>query len=261
MQLREIAKSGVWVSPIGLGTVKLGRNQGVKYPQHFTIPDDRQAAELLATARELGINLLDTAPAYGNSEQRLGELLKGQRQDWVLCTKVGEEFEQGQSRYDFSAEHINYSVERSLERLQTDYLDLVLVHSNGDDEHIIKHHGALDQLAALKQAGKIRAFGMSTKTIDGGILAAAASDCVMVTYNLDYPDEAAVLDYCAEHGVGVLIKKALGSGHLSTTVVNPVLANMRFIFQHPAISSVVLGTINLDHLAQNVLTFNQAVQP
>ena len=261
MELREIAQSGVRVSPLGLGTVKLGRNQGVKYPRAFALPDDKQASALLARARDLGINLLDTAPAYGTSEQRLGGLLSGQRQHWVICTKVGEEFDDGQSHFDFSPEHIVYSVERSLRRLQTDYLDLVLVHSNGDDSHIINHYGALDQLAVLKQAGKIRAFGMSTKTVEGGILAAANSDCVMVTYNLDYRDEAGVLDYCAQHGKGVLIKKALGSGHLSSTEANPVLANLRFIFQHPAVSSAVLGTINLNHLADNVSTYKQALLP
>ncbi len=257
MKLREIAKTGVRVSPLGLGTVKLGRDQGVKYPGQFTIPDDKQAARLLARARELGINLLDTAPAYGNSEQRLGALLQGQRQDWVICTKVGEEFEQGKSVYDFTTAHLGLSIDRSLIRLRTDYLDLVLVHSNGDDKHIIQHYGILEQLAELKKSGKIRAFGMSTKTVDGGILAASQSDCVMVTYNLDHQSETAVLDYCAEHGVGVLIKKALGSGHLREDLDDPVLANMRFIYQHPAVSSIVLGTINPQHLAQNVASARQ----
>src|SRR5690554_4390721 len=110
---RPLGNTGLQVSPLGLGTVKIGRNQGVKYPS--------------------GINLPDTAPAYGTSEERLGPLLQGQRQDWVLCTKVGEEFVDGQSRFDFSAAHTRFSVQRSLQRLHTDYLDLVLVHSSGDD--------------------------------------------------------------------------------------------------------------------------------
>jgi aryl-alcohol dehydrogenase-like predicted oxidoreductase len=256
MRLRQIGDTGVWVSALGLGTVKLGRNEGVKYPEQFVIPDDRQARDLLAKARELGINLLDTAPAYGNSEQRLGTLLKHQRHDWVICTKVGEEFEQGQSHYDFTPGHLRHSVERSLQRLQTDYLDLVLVHSNGDDETIIQQYGALDELAKLKEAGKIRGFGMSTKTVAGGILAAENSDCVMITYNLDYRDEVAVLDFCSRHGTGVLVKKALGSGHLNHKLDDPVRQNMRFIFAHPAVTSIVLGTINLKHLAENVAICN-----
>ena len=156
--LRTVGNTGIQLSPIGLGTVKLGRNEGVKYPQQFVIPNDRAASELLALAHDLGINLIDTAPAYGNSEQRLGELLKGQRQRWVICSKVGEEFEQGQSHFDFSPEHTLYSVERSLGRLNCDVIDLVLVHSNGEDEKIINSLGTLEALTDLKRAGKIRAL-------------------------------------------------------------------------------------------------------
>ena len=117
---RPLGNTGLIVSPLGLGTVKLGRDQGVKYPNGFTIPDDTQALALLRQARELGINLIDTAPAYGVSEQRLGPLLRGQRDEWVIVSKSGEEFEQGQSHFDFSPAHTRLSVERSLKRLETE---------------------------------------------------------------------------------------------------------------------------------------------
>src|SRR5690606_8720766 len=100
---RPLGTTGLTVSPLGLGTVKIGRNQGVKYPSGFELPDDNQVRDLLALARDAGINLLDTAPAYGTSEERLGPLLSGQRQEWILCSKVGEEFDNGESRFDFSA--------------------------------------------------------------------------------------------------------------------------------------------------------------
>ena len=102
---RPLGSTGLTVSPLGLGTVKLGRDQGVKYPTGFTIPGDEEARLLLAQARELGINLIDTAPAYGRSEERLGPLLRGQRDEWVIVSKVGEEFEEGLSHFDFSAAH------------------------------------------------------------------------------------------------------------------------------------------------------------
>jgi len=88
--LRALGKTGIDVSAIGLGTVKLGRNQQVKYPSAFEIPRDEHVVDLLALARSFGINLIDTAPAYGTSEARIGALLPGPREDWVLCTKVGE---------------------------------------------------------------------------------------------------------------------------------------------------------------------------
>src|SRR5690606_22101093 len=112
MRIRQFGKTGMRVSALGLGTVKFGRKQAVKYPRSFELPDDRLTADLLSLARELGINLIDTAPAYGTSEERLGGLLKGQRPDWLICTKVGEEFDPatGLSRFDFSPAHARRSI-------------------------------------------------------------------------------------------------------------------------------------------------------
>ena len=257
--MRPLGSTGLEVSALGLGTVKLGRNKGVKYPVGFTLPDDRSARALLDQARELGINLIDTAPAYGSSEQRLGKLLQGQRQDWIICSKVGEEFESGQSSFDFSPEHIRQSVQRSLRRLDTEVIDIVLIHSDGNDLHIINKLGTLQALAQLKQEGLIRAFGMSTKTVAGGLAAAAASDVVMLTYNLACREELPVLDTCATLGKGALIKKVLASGYLQSEIPDPVQASMDLVFAHPATSAAVVGTITPAHLHANVLAAHRAM--
>lgn len=252
---RPLGGTGLQVSPLGLGTVKLGRDQGVKYPAGFTIPDDDQARLLLAQARELGINLIDTAPAYGNSEARLGPLLRGQRHDWVIVSKVGEEFEDGQSRHDFSAAHTRMSVERSLKRLETDCIDLVLVHSDGDDLAILGQQEVYQTLAELKQEGKIRGYGFSGKTAAGGLKALERGDCAMVTYNLKEQAERPVLDYAAEHGKAILVKKALASGHVCLAPgTDPVRASFELLFAHPGVCSAIVGTINPLHLAHNVAT-------
>lgn len=248
--LRPLGSTGIAVSAIGLGTVKIGRNQGVKYPRQFELPADRDIRELLARARDLGINLLDTAPAYGSSEERLGSLLEDRRQ-WVICTKVGEEFEHGESHYDFSPEHVRFSIERSLKRLRTDYLDIVLIHSDGNDEAIL-HRGTLEALNELKEEGLVRATGMSTKTVAGGIGALEKSDCAMVTYNLENDAERPVIDYAAEHGQGILVKKAFASGHLCERGEDPVQASMDRILGTPGVTSIVAGTINPTHLRENV---------
>ena len=266
--LRTLGSSDLQVGALGLGTVKLGRNQALKYPNKFTLPDDASAAHLLDRARDLGINLLDTAPAYGSSEERLGYLLAGQRQHWVICSKVGEEFEQGRSRYDFSPEHTRQSVLRSLRRLQTDVLDIVLVHSNGEDLRIIEQIGTLEVLAELKREGLLRAFGMSTKTLAGGLAAAQSCDIVMLTYNSEQQEERPVLDACASLRRGVLVKKALGSGHLVATgdpaagvpaVGSALQASMDLVFAHPGTSAAIVGTINPAHLQANVEAARRAI--
>ncbi|KXU36449.1 aldo/keto reductase [Ventosimonas gracilis] len=250
---RPLGNSGIMVSPLGLGTVKLGRNQGVKYPAAFRIPDDNEARALLDNARMLGINLLDTAPAYGNSEERLGKLLRGQREQWVIASKVGEEFEGGVSRFDFSAAHTRRSVERSLQKLHTDVIDVLLVHSDGNDLAILEQGEVCTTLAALKAEGKIHSFGFSGKTAEGNLLALQqGADCAMVTYNLAQQDEHRVLDYAALHGKGILVKKALASGHACLAEgQDPLTASFALVFGHIGVSAAIVGTINPAHLKQN----------
>ncbi len=248
---RQLGPSGIDVSVLGLGTVKFGRNQEVKYPATFSLPSDQELVAMLDQARSLGINLLDTAPAYGSSEQRLGRLLTD-RQDWVICTKVGEEFLNGKSYYDFSETHVRHSVERSLRNLNTDYLDIVLVHSDGNDMHIIESTACLPTLMDLKEKGLIRAVGMSTKSLDGGLKAVELSDLVMVTYNPSTTDDAEVIRYANSLNKGVLIKKALNSGHVATAGENSIENNLIFALTPAGVSSVIVGTISPEHLRENV---------
>ncbi len=249
---RELGSTGIKVSPLGLGTVKIGRDQQVKYPTEFTIPDDNTVRELFDLAWDLGINTLDTAPAYGNSEERLGQLLPN-RHDWVIVGKVGEIFEQGESSFDFSADYTRMSVERSLRRLRRDHIDMVLVHSHGDDMAIIKNEAVCDTLHELQHEGKIAAIGMSTKTVEGGLWCVEHMDVVMATCNPGYTDELPVLQRAAELNKGVLIKKGLQSGHADSAAGGGgVEEALRFVFAQPAVHSVVVGTINPKHLRENV---------
>ena len=248
MDLRPLGTTGIRVSPIGLGTVKLGRDAGVKYPRAVVIPDDDAAARLLDTARGCGINLIDTAPAYGASEERLGNLLRRSRDRWVIVTKAGEEFEDGVSRFDFSARAVRASVERSLVRLRTDRVEVVLVHSDGYAEVDLEARGTLGALRALKGEGKVRAFGVSTKTPEGGRLAVAAGDCVMVTLNPASTADLPVIEAAQRAGVGVLVKKALASGHLAGVTVEDCL---RLALCTPGVTSVILGTTDPEHLREN----------
>jgi aryl-alcohol dehydrogenase-like predicted oxidoreductase len=246
LQKYRIGKTGIEVSMLGLGTVKIGRQQGVHYPNAFELPTDNELNQLLGCAFDLEINLLDTAPAYGTSEERLGRALRGKRQDWILSTKAGEEFVNGVSRFDFSPLAIQKSIERSLERLQTDYLDIVLIHSNGDEHTIVMEENVFETLERLRDSGKLRAYGMSTKTVAGGMQTIDHAHVAMVTLNPNHTSEREVIEYAHQKQKSIFIKKAFASGHL------PAEDSLRFAIAEPGVTSVIVGTINPEHLKQNV---------
>lgn len=253
LKLRPLGNTGLTVSPLGLGTVKLGRNTGLKYPggDGFALPSDEQATELLRAVADCGINLIDTAPAYGASEERLGTLLPriAPRDRWVVCTKAGEEFDPASatSRHDFSPSAIRASVERSLRRLRIDTLDVVLLHSDGRDKWILRDSGALEALRDLKQQGKLRALGLSSKTVAGGLCAVALKcDVVMVTLNPAATADLPVIAAARQAGVGVLVKKALSSGHAADAS-----AALRLAAATAGVSSVIVGSMNPDNVRIN----------
>jgi len=249
-----LGNTGLNVSRLGLGTVKFGRNQGVKYPQGFDLPTEEYLSDFLKQAKSLGINMLDTAPAYGKSEERLGRLLKGQRKDWVIVGKAGEEFEDGVSSYNFAPDHFEYSVERSLKRLNTDYIDALLIHSDGSDTEILQNDSLIRKMHEFKEQGLVKAIGASTKTANGGVKCLELMDICMAMYTQDYQDEKPVLDYAAKHNKSVILKKVLSSGHNSN-----IEDAMKFAFDHEGTNAVIIGTINQKHLEQNANALRAAL--
>jgi aryl-alcohol dehydrogenase-like predicted oxidoreductase len=245
--LNALGNTGIQVSEIGLGTVKFGRNTDVKYPSQFKIPSHGELRALLNKAKHLGINYLDTAPAYGTSEETLGRLLAEDRSDWVISTKVGEYYDNQVSVFDFSREKTTQSIELSCQKLGLDHLDIVYVHSNGDDAEIIDNTDVLPTLTDLKQQGKIRAIGFSGKNVESSLLALSACDVFMITLNQADESQAGLIERCKQLNKGVVIKKALASGHSAS----PAEA-LRFVNQYPGVSSAIIGTINPDHLVSNV---------
>lgn len=255
LQQIPLGKTSLSVAPLGLGTVKFGRNQAVKYPQAFEIPDDASLLALLEQARALGINLLDTAPAYGESEARLGRLLR-KHEDWVICSKVGERFVDGTSFYDFSPASIEASLHASLRRLQRDYLDIVLLHANNNDRAMLEEDRALETLLRCRERGLVRAVGVSGKTPAVSMAALAEADVMMLTLNPQQQDDLPVIEAAAQRGVGILIKKALGSGHLCAQYsVEELIA---WLFRHP-VDCWVCGTLNPEHLRRNASAVARAL--
>jgi aryl-alcohol dehydrogenase-like predicted oxidoreductase len=255
MVRRPLGRTGLAVSPIGLGTTKLGRNTDVKYPERFVLPSDEAVRDLLETGLALGLNLIDTAPAYGESEQRLGAFVESQRDRIVLCTKCGEQYKNGVSTYDFSADAIVASAEESLRRLRTDHVDILLLHSNSRDLEILTQTDAVEALGRLKKAGKVRAVGISAKTADGISRACETLDVVMAPFSEKETSLSEALKKAHDQGLGVLAIKGLYSGHLEAPWA------IEFVLKQPFIDALILGTISIAHLKEAVTVAAACLNP
>ena len=244
IERRSAPRLGREVTAIGWGAFKIGRNEGVKYPTAYDLPSDEEATALIRAVIDLGIGVIDTAPAYGLSEARLGAALGARRDRIFLSSKAGETFEAGRSTYDFSHAAVAASLRRSLERLRTDRLDLVWVHSDGGEEAILREGGAMRALAEARDAGRVKAIGFSPKTLAGAMAALddARTDALMVEL---HPRDASMLpaiERAGREGRGVFVKKPLASGHLPPSEAIP------WILRHPQVTSVVVGGLNAERL-------------
>jgi aryl-alcohol dehydrogenase-like predicted oxidoreductase len=246
MVSRQLGRTGLRVSAIGLGTTKLGRNTDVKYPKPFTLPAAERVQELIESALDLGVNLIDTAPAYGDSERRLGPYIETLRDRLVVCTKAGGKYGNGRSTYDFSAAAIISSVEESLRRLRTDHLEILLLHSDGRDAEILTKTDAPEALLNLKKSGKARALGISAKTQFGILEASRTMDVVMAPFSQKDQSLAEALIKAHDAGLGVLAIKGLSSGSLEPQPAIEFVLRQRFI------DSLIVGTVESAHLREAV---------
>lgn len=248
---RPLGTLGVSVGLIGLGTVKFGRDSGVKYPGTTRIPSDEEASALLDAAERFGVTVLDTAPAYGVSEERLGRLLRGRSHPWFLVTKAGEEWDGAVSRFDFSGPAVRSSIERSLARLGVEQLGCVLLHSDGVAENDpAGFREAIDELSRAKASGKVRGIGASIKSFQGAVRALEWADVLMLEFGGSDSMEV-VSERAEQRGVGILAKKALASGHLEKLGPNPIRSAMKRALAIPGVCSIVVGTTNIGHLQEN----------
>jgi len=234
------------LSPIGYGAFKIGRNVSTKYNRAYELPDQPTVEKLLNGVLDLGINYIDTAPGYGTSEERIGQAISHRRREFVLSTKVGEFFEGGVSKYDFSADAVRNSVEMSLRRLRTDVLDLLFIHASPEDLRIVEQTDVVTTLISLRDAALVRGIGLSGYTADGFRAAFPWADAVMVEYHPDNESLAPVIDEAHKRGITVIVKKGLASGRLRASQA------ISFVLRNSAVASVVVGSLNLDHLRENL---------
>ena len=214
MKYRTLGSTGLHVSVIGVGTWQFGDEWGKAFEQ-------AEVDAMFDAAREVGINLIDTAECYGDhkSEAFIGKAVERDRERWVLATKFGHKFHEPFSRTEpRSPQDVVAQLDDSLVALRTDYVDLWQYHSWGDSQFFDE-----DVLAAVhkcKDAGKVRHLGNSVGS-NTNVKQLEASkrmglEAIQIIYNrLDRAPEAAALPTCREQDLGVLVRLPLASGYLS----------------------------------------------
>lgn len=216
MRYRQLGSTGIEVSEIGFGAWGIGGNNNgaVAYG-----PVDAAEARLaLLAAVDAGVTLFDTADFYGfgHSESVLGETLKPHRSRVVLATKCGMLDAAGNQ--DFSPQHMHRALESSLQRLQTDYVDLYQLHSPPID--LVTRGGEiLATLETMKQAGKIRAYGISVRSPEDGLVAVRdlGFDCLQTNFNLvdQRALDSGLLRLCETSGASIIARTPLVFGFLT----------------------------------------------
>lgn len=212
-KLVQIGHSDVYATPLGLGTNAVG---GYNL---FPNLKDEDGRELVRAGLDGGITLLDTAFVYGlgHSEELVGQVLKEyDRSKIVLATKGAQDFSTGEQVIDNSPEFLTDQVNKSLERLQTDYIDIYYIHFPDHDTPKAEAVGALQK---LKEAGKIRAIGISNFSLDQIKEANADGyvDVVEDEFSLLHQDHLTegMLDYLHEHQISFVPYFPLASGLLT----------------------------------------------
>lgn len=241
-----MARPSLNLTPLGYGTFKIGRNRKIKYPQDYELPSDAEAERILKGVLDLGIRYIDTAPAYGLSEERIGRFLAHRRDEFTLSTKVGERFDLGESTYAFDAASITESVETSLRRLKRDAVDLLFIHAHRDDVAVLQQTDAVETLHSLRDRGLAVHIGFSGYTEAAFRAALDWADALMLEYHPNHRELEPVIDTASERGLAVVVKKPLASGTLAPGDAIP------FLLENSGVRSAVVGGLSLDHLRQNV---------
>ena len=272
MEYTNLGKSDLKISRIAFGSMSLsmGESAGI---------------QLIHEAIGMGVNFFDTADLYdkGANEEMVGRALKDLRSKVVLATKVGNQWRADGSGWDWnpSKEYILECVDKSLKRLQTDYIDLYQLHGGTLEDPI---DDVIETFESLQAQGKIRYYGISSirPSVIREYVKRSSIVSVMSQYSLlDRRPEESVFSLLKEKNIGVLVRGALAQGilvnkpardylNLSANVVQKAATAIKeisegrsstqtalqFVLKNPAVTAAVVGVRTLDQLTDAVETIN-----
>lgn len=210
---RQLGKlTGIQVTEVGLGLWAVAGSE-------WGPADDRASLAAIEVALDAGVTFFDTADVYGagHSEELLGQAMKGRRERFIVASKIGWtgfDRQENHSAYD-SVEKLIAGVEGSLRRLDTDFLDVIQCHVNYREPNTDVF---IEGFRALRDAGKVRAWGVSTSDFDLLRYFNASGDCdvLQIDYSiLNRTPEQEILPYCAAHGIGVIVRGPIAMGLLA----------------------------------------------
>lgn len=219
MRYRTLGSTGMRISAIGFGGWGIGGCTAGATSYGHT--DDLVSCQALRAAYERGITFFDTANVYGDghSEELIGEVFRSRRDSVVIATKAG--MLPSYQRADFAPAGVRASLEGSLRRLGTDYVDILQLHNPTSDD-LDREPGLLGELEKLRTEGKLRAWGFSTKSPDVARALVATPGLACLQVNLNLLDWRAVdnglLDVAARRGVGIVARTPLAFGFLSGAI-------------------------------------------
>jgi len=279
---RPLGRTGMQVSSLGLGTVELGRDYGIEAPGHFGRPPTGDAISLVHAALDAGINYIDTARVYGESEKVLGEALEGRRDDVVLATKF---FARGPDEEPLAGEalrtHMRLELETSLRLLRTDFVDLWQLH-NLDAQALDQIDVVTEMFDEARQSGKLRWTGVSAYGTEYPRLALETDvfDVLQVPYSvIDQRADDTVMPTAKQRNVGIVARSILLKGALTPKAdhlpdhleilkshsrrfrdlvevsglgLTPVQAAIAFGLAHAQIGTVLIGVRTVQELEENI---------
>ena len=211
MEYRNLGRSGLKVSPLCLGTMMFGDRT-----------DYAESSRIVASAREAGVNFIDTADAYakGESEKIVGKLIAGDRDHWVLATKVGNPMGEGPNERGTGRKRLLAAIDQSLDRLGTDFVDIYYLHKDFEDTPLEE---TIDAMGDILASGKARYFGVSNfrgwriaevVRVCGELGVARPVVCQPYYNAMNRQPETEVLPACHHYGIGVVPYSPLARGVL-----------------------------------------------